>query len=72
MAIRKQTFITLLVPEHGIEQEFEIRHAERLLQMGTRANGGWIIPTDSKYYYDTDNGIRIKPDKGDTEKTNEA
>lgn len=42
--------------------EFGIQHATRLLAMGEGASGGWRLPNDSKYVYDKENGIRLKPD----------
>ena len=36
--------------------------------MGSTLNGGWELPDDSKYYYDEDNGIRLKTDKANTAK----
>jgi hypothetical protein len=38
-------------------QEFSIEHAERLLRMPN--NGGWKIPTKSKYKFDINKGISI-------------
>lgn len=46
-----------------MKQEFGIQHAERLLDMGPLKNGGWELPRDSSYYYDEENGLRIKSDK---------
>lgn len=60
--------VSLVVPKYGIQQEFEVRHAERLLDMGAALNGGWELPEDSIYYYDEENGIRIKSDKADSAK----
>lgn len=42
-------------------QTFEINHAERLLRMPN--NGGWQLPEDSPYYFDTKNGIGYKQTK---------
>lgn len=52
---------------HGMEQAFSISHANRLLAMGS-ANGGWQLPGDSKYYFDKENGLRLKPNKNSTGK----
>ena len=49
----KTTQVTLVVPAHGIRQDFEISHAERLL--GMVSNGGWELPEDSKYVHDNGN-----------------
>ena len=69
MRKKKEQTIMLVVPKYGVAQEFGIRHAERLLDMGTALNGGWELPEDSKYYYDEENGLRIKSDKTDSAKT---
>jgi hypothetical protein len=37
-----------------------VTHAERLLDMGSELNGGWELPENSKYYYDEENGLRLK------------
>lgn len=66
-SISKEKRITL-VTDNGLKQEFAISHAERILDMGSATNGGWKIPEDSDYIYDEENGIRIKPNKGDTAK----
>ena len=67
MKPKKEPTVTLVVPKHNITQEFDVAHAERLLGMGPR-NGGWELPNDSKYYYDEENGLRIKSDKANTAK----
>ncbi len=36
--------------------------------MGPALNGGWTIDPESPYYYDEENGIRIKSGKGNTAK----
>jgi hypothetical protein len=59
----KEQTVTLVVPKHGLSQEFGIQHAERLLDMGAQKNGGWELPADSKYRYDEENGLRVKTDK---------
>lgn len=58
----KQTMVTLMTSK-GAKQEFDIKHAERLLDMGEYLNGGWKLPEDSKYKYDEENGLRVKTDK---------
>lgn len=58
----KEKTVTL-VTKSGERQEFGIAHAERILDMGPELNGGWKIADDSPYYYDEDNGIRVKSDK---------
>ena len=63
---REQT-ITLVTPD-GKKQTFNIQHAERLLDLGPALNGGWVIDPNSNYYYDEENGIRVKADKGNTAK----
>lgn len=60
--------IVLVVPKYSKRQEFSVDHAERLLAMGTEANGGWVIPEYSKYEYIKGYGIKRRPDKADSEK----
>lgn len=64
---RVQT-VKLVVPKYNKEQEFDIKHAERLLDMGTQLNGGWELPKDSNYTYDKYDGIRVKSDKTNSAK----
>lgn len=59
--------ITLVTPK-GVEQAFSIEHAERLLDMGEALNGGWRVPETSEYYYDEENGLRLKTDKTNSAK----
>ena len=66
MRKKKQPTVTLAVPKHGIEQEFDVQHAERLLDMGPTRNGGWELPSNSNYYYDEENGLRLKSDKANS------
>ena len=63
---REQT-VTLVTPD-GKKQAFNIQHAERLLDLGPALNGGWVVDPNSNYYYDEENGIRVKADKGNTAK----
>lgn len=49
-------------------QEFEVSHAERLLDMGLALNGGWHVPEDSEYEYTEEYGLRLKSDKGNSAK----
>lgn len=49
-------------------QEFEVSHAERLLDMGPTLNGGWHVPEDSEYEYTEEYGLRLKSDKGNSAK----
>lgn len=58
----------LLVTSSGLKQEFGVQHAERLLDMGPFHNGGWKLPEDSNYYYDEENGLRLKSGKTNTAK----
>ncbi len=60
MRKKKEPTVTLVVPKHGLKQDFSVKHAERLLDMGSYLNGGWELPADSKYYYDEENGLRLK------------
>lgn len=66
---KKEQTVTLVVPKHNIKQEFGLQHAERLLNMGSALNGGWELPKDSNYYYDEENGLRVKSDKANSAKT---
>ena len=68
MRQKKIQKVKLVVPKYNKEQEFDIQHAERLLDMGTQLNGGWILPEDSNYIYDEENGIRLKSDKANSAK----
>ena len=64
---KKQKTVTLVTPS-GVKQQFGIQHAERLLNLGPALNGGWAIDKNSEYYYDTENGIRLKANTGDSAK----
>lgn len=63
----KEKTIDLVAP-NGEKQAFGIAHAERLLDMGKALNGGWEIDKNSDYYYDEENGIRLKSDKANSAK----
>lgn len=63
---RKSPAVALVVRKHNMRQEFGVRHAERLLDMGPELNGGWELPEDSRYEYDEEYGLRLKSDKGET------
>lgn len=65
--MRGKKTIALVTP-NGVKQVFELRHAERLLAMGPIMNGGWAIDKNEKYYFDKENGIRLKTDKANTAK----
>lgn len=65
--VKEQT-VTLCTPK-GKKQEFSISHAERLLDMGEELNGGWTIDVNSPYYYDEENGIRLKSNKANSAET---
>lgn len=64
---RKEPTIILVDPK-GKKQEFGLQHAERLLDMGSALNGGWKVDPTSNYYYDEENGIRLKANKGNSAK----
>lgn len=68
MRPKKEPKVVLFVKARGIEQEFGIAHAERLLDMGKQLNGGWELPEDSNYTYDEENGLRLKSNKAGTGK----
>ena len=56
----KSTRVLLEVPKHGIQQDFAVEHAERLLRMPN--NGGWVLPEDSPFVLTSD-GLRPKSNK---------
>ena len=64
---KKEKTVTLVTPS-GEKQEFEVQHAERILDMGPALNGGWEIDPLSEYIYDEENGIRLKTDKRNSAK----
>lgn len=68
MRKKKEQTVKLVVPKYGMEQEFNVQHAERLLDMGTKRNGGWELSKDSNYIYDEENGLRLKSDKANSAK----
>ena len=55
----------------GISQEFEVTHAERILDMGPVRNGGWHVPKDSEYEYTEEYGLKLKSNKGHSAETTE-
>lgn len=55
----------------GISQEFEVTHAERILDMGPVRNGGWHVPEDSEYEYTEEYGLKHKSSKGHSAETTE-
>lgn len=57
----KRTLVQLVAVPSGLTKDFDISHAERLLEMGN-INGGWQLPATSKYSYDEENGLRLKTD----------
>lgn len=61
----KQKTVTLVTSD-GAKQELEVKHAERLLDMGSYLNGGWMLPENSEYIYDEENGLRVKSDKANS------
>lgn len=67
MRKKKEQTVTLVTPK-GDRHEFGLDHAERLLDMGPELNGGWAVAEDSDYYYDEENGLRVKSDKANTGK----
>lgn len=67
--MRQKEKTVVLVASNGKKQEFSISHAERLLDMGVELNGGWTVDVTSPYYYDEENGIRLKSDKANSAKT---
>ena len=66
----KVTKVKLVCPPHGLTEELEIKHAERLLRMPN--NGGWQLPEDSPYYFDLKNGIGYKQTKKGSTKPEET
>ena len=67
MRKKKEKTVNLVDP-CGNKQAFGIAHAERLLDMGKALNGGWELDENSEYYYDEENGIRLKSDKANSAK----
>ena len=53
----KTTTVTLVA--NGVAQDFELSHAERLLNMPN--NGGWHLPENSKFEH-VNNGLRRRQD----------
>lgn len=51
----KFTSVTLHNSAADSLQDFEINHAERILRMPN--NGGWQLPSDSPFTFNTKNGI---------------
>lgn len=56
----KATKVVLECEKLGVKKEFDVDHAERLLLM--KNNGGWHLPSDSKFEFDKENGIRYRRD----------
>ena len=69
MRQKKEKTVDLVSPK-GVKRAFGIAHAERLLDMGDSLNGGWRVDEASEYYYDEENGLRLKSDKPNTAKAN--
>lgn len=63
------TTVTLVVPQHGLAREFGVEHAERLLTMGSKENGGWVLPESSDFIFDTENGLRFNSNKRNSTET---
>ena len=58
----KEQTVVLVTPT-GKKQAFNLKHAERLLDMGGELNGGWQIDPSSPYTYTEENGIKLKSNK---------
>lgn len=69
MRKKKEQTVILVIPKYNMSKEFGVQHAERLLDMGAKLNGGWELPKDSNYIYDEENGLRVKTDKANSAKT---
>lgn len=52
-----------------ISREFEVSHAERILDMGPALNGGWHVPEDSEYEYTEEYGLKLRANKGNSAET---
>lgn len=65
----KVTKVKLVCPPHGLTEEFEIKHAERLLRMSK--NGGWQLPEKTPFEFSKENGIRYKTHKKGNDGTEE-
>lgn len=61
MRPKKSPTVTLVVPKNGMVREFELKHAERLLDLG-ELNGGWELPANSEYEYSEEYGLKRKSD----------
>lgn len=68
MRKKKEPTVKLIVPGTTKERDFAINHAERLLDMGAKLNGGWVLPETSNYTYNEEYGLRVKSDKTNTAK----
>lgn len=68
MRQKKSPTVTLIAPKYDMAREFQVSHAERLLDMGVELNGGWELPKDSEYEYSEEYGLRLKSNKGQTAK----
>ena len=60
MLKKKKESTVKLVTLSGGSVELGVAHAERLLAMGSKLNGGWVLPADSAYTFDEENGLRAK------------
>lgn len=52
----KPNTVKLVIPAKNREAEFEIEHAERILRV--QNNGGWQLPSDSKFEFDFEHGLK--------------
>lgn len=57
----KETRVTLEARGSGARRDFELAHAERILRLPR--GGGWMLPGDSGFTFDTRHGIRRSADK---------
>lgn len=62
----KENMVLLCDTANKTSSCFEIEHAERILRMPN--NGGWELPINSKYQFNTSDGITIKRNKRDSKK----
>lgn len=67
MEIKKTKKVRLETDD--LSREFELSHAERILDMGTIYNGGWHVPEDSEYEYTIEHGLTLKSNKGNSAET---
>lgn len=63
---KEEVFVDLVAEVEGKDEpltgSYTVNHAERILRMPN--NGGWKLPSDSKFNFDEKNGITRKTSGG--------